>query len=73
MDLCDVSYCNIYNNIDVTRNFDHLDDIIKKQGLQLKNIFRTLALSALLILVCSAYPRLLHLLLVSIEPPDTQQ
>ena len=60
MDLCDVSYCNI--DIDITRNFDQLDDV-EKQGLQFEENFD----------FCSDYSCLLHLLLVSIEPPDTQQ
>ena len=73
MDLCDVSYCNIDIGIVITRNFDRLDDI-EKQGLQFEEHFQNPWL------VCSAGPRLLclflsalHLLLVSIEPPDTQQ
>ena len=62
MDLCDVSYYNIDIGIDITRNFDQLDDI-EKQGLQFEEHFD----------FCSACSCLLHLLLVSIEPPDTQQ
>ena len=66
MDLCDVSYCNIDIGIDITRNFDQLDDI-EKQGLQFEEHFQNPWL------VSSAYSCLLHLPLVSIEPPDTQQ
>ena len=66
MDLCDVSYCNIDIDIDITRNFDQLDDI-EKQGLEFEEHFQNPWL------VCSAYSCLLCLLLVSIEPPDTQQ
>ena len=67
MDLCDVSYCNIDIDIDITRNFDQLDDI-EEQGLQFEKYFQNpglvcsaypcllcLSLSALLILVCSTY------------------